>query len=260
MSMHSASVGAPLLAPQRAAGGAVAVDFVAFPAAGAGASGFRGWRGRLPEGWRFTVVNLPGREGSFGAPFATDMAALADGVAAELRAVRATAPDAPLVLFGHSMGGLLALLVAHRVSADGLVVAACAPPGARRLELGAEPPGDDALRLDVAEALAAAGLSELFAGAAEGVLDEMVDLAVPVLRADIELLTTFQAPAGPLGCRILALYGKDDPLAPASWSAETTALADCSVLDGGHFFVQVSPDRVIAELQRWLASVPEGVR
>ncbi|GAA1983336.1 thioesterase II family protein [Catenulispora subtropica] len=258
--MGSPSSAAPLLVPQSSPSGATAVDFVAFPAAGTGASGFRDWRETLPADWRFTVVNLPGREAGYGEPFATDMAALADDVAAELRAARAAAPDAPLVLFGHSMGGLLAFLVAHRLPVDGLVVAACAPPGIRRFELGAEPPSDEALRGDVAEALAAAGVSALFDEAGEGLLDEMVDLAVPVLRADIELLTTFRAPGTPLNCRVLALYGKDDPLAPAPWTSETTAPADRSFLDGGHFFVQLCPADVVAELQRWLAPVPEGVR
>ncbi|NUP49826.1 MAG: thioesterase [Catenulispora sp.] len=250
----------PLLAPQNGALSGAVVDLVAFPGAGTGASGFRDWRRLLPADWGFTVVNLPGREASYGRPFATDLAALADEVAAELRAHRAAGPAAPLVLFGHSMGALLALLVAHRVPVDALVVAACAPPRSRRYDLDGDPLDDDALRIDVSEALVAAGVAELFDTLDEDLFAEMVELAVPALRADILLLTSFQIPTTRLDCRILALYGADDALHPAPWSDETTAAADLRVLDGGHFFVQLAPETVIAELQRYVASVPEGVR
>ncbi|MFD0634877.1 thioesterase II family protein [Catenulispora yoronensis] len=212
-----------------------------------GASAFRDWRGALPADWRFTVVNLPGREGSYGAPFATDMAAVADDIAAELLDFRAGTAS-PLVLFGHSMGGLLALLVAARVPTAALVVAACAPPGAHRYRYdpGDSRPDDDALREDVAEALAAAGITELIDEAADGVdelLAEMVELAVPALRADIELLTSFQQLPHPLGCRILALYGDEDALDPEPWSAETTAAADHRVLPGATSSCSSRPTR-----------------
>ncbi|MEV5317701.1 alpha/beta fold hydrolase [Streptomyces sp. NPDC052687] len=229
-----------------------AVDLVAFPCAGSGSAGYRGWREALPADWRFAVACPPGRETSYGQPFAKDMARLADDMAAELRARRADGAGAPLVLFGHSMGGLLAQLVAQRIPADALVVAACPPPAARASL-------DDGSRLDHDELRReVAGMLQVLSPMDPGLLAELVELTAPVLAADVELLATYRAPATRLSCDIWALYGREDTLEPLPWSAETTAAAHVRVLPGSHFFVQESPGAVIAELRRCLAPVAGG--
>lgn len=236
-----------------------AVDFVAFPSAGAGASGFRGWEDVLPPDWRFAVVCPPGREATYGAPFATDMADLADDIASALRSHRVAEPDVPLVLFGNCLGGLLALLVAHRLPVDALVVAACVPPSSLRLDSDGEPPDDAALRAQVADMFRAAGVHEAMSLDDE-LFEELVDLALPVLTADAELLTSFQTPETPVACDILALYGEGDALEQESWSAETTGAAPCTVVAGSHFFVQESPQRVFDEIQGFLKLAIAGER
>ncbi|MEU7340200.1 alpha/beta fold hydrolase [Streptomyces sp. NPDC007074] len=228
------------------------MDLVAFPCAGSGSAGYRGWREALPSDWRFAVTCPPGRETSYGQPFATDMNHLADDMAAELCARRADGAGAPLVLFGHSMGGLLAQLVAQRIPVDALVVAACPPPAARAsLDDGSRPDHDE-LRREVAGMLSAVSPMD------PGLLAELVDLTTPILAADVELLATYKSPASRLSCDIWALYGDDDSLARLPWAAETTATAHLRVLPGSHFFVQESPAAVIAELRRCLAPVAGG--
>ncbi|MEU5307915.1 alpha/beta fold hydrolase [Streptomyces sp. NPDC021562] len=235
-----------------AGGPEAAVDLVAFPCAGSGSAGYRGWREALPANWRFTVACPPGREVSYGQPFAKDMARLADDMATELRARRADGTGVPLVLFGHSMGGLLAQLVAQRIPADALVVAACPPPaGPASLDDG-RPLDHEQLRREVAAMLQAVSPME------PELLAELVDLTAPVLAADVDLLATYQAPANPLSCDIWALYGSDDTLEPLPWTAETTAAAHVRVLTGSHFFVQESPGTVVAELRHCLAPIAGG--
>ncbi len=224
---------------------------------GSGAAGFRGWRENLPHDWRFTVAVPPGRDGSYGQPFATDMAQLADDLAAALSCRRSGPDSPPLVLFGHSMGGLLALLVADRVRTDALVVAACPAPSA--LEPGAaashaaDVPLDEArLRTEVAAMITSApGMESDVLDA----LDELADFAMPVVAADIRLMSTFRAPQEPVGCGIWALYGQQDAIDPASWSAQTTASSGMSVLPGSHFFVQEDPARAVTELRRCVAKL-----
>ncbi|MEV7124412.1 alpha/beta fold hydrolase [Streptomyces sp. NPDC093260] len=229
-----------------------AVDLVAFPCAGSGSAGYRGWREALPADWRFAVACPPGRETTYGQPFAEDMARLADDMAAELRARRADGTGAPLVLFGHSMGGLLAQLVALRVTADALVVAACPPPAARAALDDGRPLDHEELRREVAGMLRAVSPMD------PALLAELVDLTAPVLAADVELLATYRAPSARLSCDVWALYGRDDTLERLPWTAETTAAAHVRVLPGSHFFVQESPAAVIAELRRCLAPVAGG--
>ncbi|MFF3616777.1 thioesterase II family protein [Streptomyces sp. NPDC002580] len=231
---------------------APSLDLVAFPCAGSGSAGLRGWREILPTDWRFTIACLPGRETSYGQPFARDMARLADDIAQDLRGRRAQDPDLPLVLFGHSMGGLLAQLVAHRVPTDALVVAACPPPGRRDAQDDGRLLDHDELRREVAGVLQAVSPIE------PGLLDELVELTAPVLAADIELLATYQAPTTALDCDIWALYGDGDCIEPLPWADETTAVAERRVLSGSHFFVQESPQAVVAELRRCLTPVRKG--
>ncbi|MER7759595.1 alpha/beta fold hydrolase [Streptomyces sp. NPDC097619] len=229
------------------------LDLVAFPCAGSGSAALRGWRRLLPADWRFTPVCLPGREAGYGQPFAEDMERLADEIAAGLLARRATGPALPLVLFGHSMGGLIAQLVAHRVPARALFVAACPPPASRTpAEDDEVPPDHEELRREVAGVLRASAPDDA------ALLDELADLTAPILAADIGLLATYRAPEGPLDCDIWALYGDGDTVGALPWTAETTGTAHCRVLPGSHFFVQESPGAVVAELVRGLTPVSGG--
>jgi surfactin synthase thioesterase subunit len=228
------------------------VDLVAFPCAGSGAACYRGWREIIPADWRFTVACPPGREGSYGQPFAKDMACLADDITAGLRARREAGDDVPLVLFGHSMGGLLARLVAQRTPAAALVVAGCLPPAAQAAHDDGRPLDDGELRREVAGMLQAVSPME------SGLLAELVELTAPILAADVELLATFRAPATPLTCDVWALYGRDDTLQPQPWTDETVGTARVRVLPGSHFFVQESPEAVVAEMRRCLAPLAGG--
>ena len=64
------------------------------------------------------AVQYPGRQDRHSEPFVESIAELADQVVAELQPVL----DAPVALFGHSMGAVLAFEVAHRLDHDGEAV------------------------------------------------------------------------------------------------------------------------------------------
>ncbi|NUT52800.1 MAG: thioesterase, partial [Saccharothrix sp.] len=101
-----------------------AVRLFCLPHAGAGASAFRRWRDVFPPGVDVQPVQLPGREDRIGEPPATDAHALVE----ELASALAGAADRPFVLFGHSMGALLAAELARRLPPTLLVLSGRAAP------------------------------------------------------------------------------------------------------------------------------------
>ncbi|MGH6679076.1 MAG: thioesterase II family protein, partial [Bradyrhizobium sp.] len=86
-----------------------AIQLVAFPHAGGGATAFYPLAGLLPEAIELRAVQLPGRETRLGeAPFTRLpplIDALADALGDSLRV--------PYALFGHSLGALIAFELAR---------------------------------------------------------------------------------------------------------------------------------------------------
>jgi surfactin synthase thioesterase subunit len=101
------------------------------PQAGAGCGQFRRWQQWLQDEVAVIGVALPGREGRWSEPPATDIDAVLEAVIEELCSV--LLPGQPLAVFGNSFGGLLGYELAVRLSRSGwlpqaLMVAACRPP------------------------------------------------------------------------------------------------------------------------------------
>jgi surfactin synthase thioesterase subunit len=95
----------------RAPAPGAALRMFCFHHAGGGASLFRGWQRALGPHVAVCPVLLPGREARAGEPRFTELGALIADLDAELGELLA----APHVLFGHSMGALIAYrLACHR--------------------------------------------------------------------------------------------------------------------------------------------------
>src|SRR5690606_23069388 len=97
------------------------------PFAGGGTGIYRHWAGLAPADVEILTTRLPGRETRMDEPPATDMAAIVDGIRAGL----AGRLDAPLALFGHSMGAAIAHDLAHRLIGEGIVPAVLMVSGRR---------------------------------------------------------------------------------------------------------------------------------
>jgi len=169
-------------------------------------------------------------------PLQTDPAALADQLANEL----VGAPLAqPYVLFGHSLGGLIAFEIAHRLLALGaprpqmLLVSGTEAPTMRDGSRWRQPLSDDALR---AELLKLNGTPQ---EALESV--EIMRSALPVLRADFLMCGNYSYQRRqPLPCPVHAFGGDlDETRAEAleAWRTETSAAFGLHVLPGDHFFI-----------------------
>ncbi|MFD1151484.1 thioesterase II family protein [Saccharothrix hoggarensis] len=211
------------------------LELVVFPGAGAGPSAVVAWRDLVPPTWRLSAVCLPGRGARFGEPVFEEPGRIADEEVAALAGV-----DRPVVFAGHSIGALWALETATRVPPALLVTAACqAPPPGGTVPTFEASEEDD--REFIRDLLVALGVTD------EDTLDELVDISVPVLRADIDLAARWAAPDVRLACPILSFYGTEDPTPSVPWS-DYTATADVVTVPGDHYFFQDSAPAVVAEL------------
>jgi medium-chain acyl-[acyl-carrier-protein] hydrolase len=213
------------------------VRLVCLPYAGGGSAVYYRWRATMPGGVDLVPICLPGREGRVGEPIGPDLKTVAIQVADEITPQL----DRPFVLLGHSMGAWLAFELARELRCRAarlpglLVVAASEPPDAPR---PAEPlhvlPDEEFLRR----------LQQRFDGIPPAVRDnpELLQLLLPMLRADVRLVETYQCePQPPLDVEILALGGTDDPSVSAAglagWRAHTTQKFSARLLPGDHFFL-----------------------
>lgn len=235
-----------------------------FPCAGGGPSMYRAWPAALPDWIEVRAVSLPARQGRHREPALTDadtaIKALFDGLVDEfdrdegaplgagLADGAAPGPDgagagsggpSAYAFFGHSMGALLAFRLARELVDSGrrgprLLAAASWPPQGSPGSMP-DPSGDDA---DFAAA--ALGLGGVPAELAEDT--EMLNLMLPLLRADFELCFSYAyRPAGPLPLPVLALGGAEDPVVPpamlASWEPESVDYLGLHLFPGEHFFL-----------------------
>ncbi|MEV0001657.1 alpha/beta fold hydrolase [Micromonospora sp. NPDC050980] len=195
------------------------------------------WQRELPDSVEVVPVELAGR----GARIVETPLTSVDDITADVLPPVLDRIDRPYALFGHSLGALVAFELARRLEhlhgrpATHLFVSGHIPPQHPR------PPGQYDYRLP--DALFRERLREL-AGTPEEVLahDELLDLVIPVLRADFEAADTYRSRPGPRISPPLTVYGgADDPEAPPEtlpdWAVLTTGRHEVRILPGGHFFL-----------------------
>lgn len=188
-----------------------------FPHAGGSASFFRSWSERLPPDIDLLALQYPGREDRFNEAPATRLEDLADGAALALRDFA----DAPLALFGHSLGAALAYETALRLESAGAPLRhlfVSAHPAPHRQRGGALHRGDEAALLE--DVRRQGGASELLEDA------DLRALFLPILRADYQAIETYRrAQPIALACALDVLLGEHDEEVSA---AEAQAWSDAS--------------------------------
>ncbi len=205
------------------------------PPPGGSVSAFTGWADRLPVA-EVGVVQLPGRVGRPSEPRIESMSDAADGVADGT----ARLPAYPTVLFGHSLGALLAFETARRLRDRSwpllaLFVSGCRAPALPTTERPLAGLPTDEL---IGEAC------RRYQAIPEAVLAdrELMPLLVPGLRADIAMAESYDHDAGvPLDCPIVACGGSTDPRASRpeleAWRSETRGRASVHLFGGGHMYL-----------------------
>jgi len=164
--------------------------------------------------------------------------------------------DRPFAFYGHSMGATVGYELARRLREEGraepshLFVSGCrAPQMAETREITYTLPDPEFIE----------ELRRLN-GTPQEVLDhaELLQLILPLLRADFAAIQTYTYVEGPrLECQLTAVGGRDDVevtrehLAP--WGELTTGAFSLQIIPGDHFFLHASQNMLLEIIARQLA-------
>lgn len=224
----------------------------AFPHSGAGSSFYHQWAMNFDkDDIDFLGIQLPGRESRFQEVPFSSIESLLHNLSIAIKPLL----DKPYVLFGHSLGALIAYELCRKLHQEGfllprrLYVSGFRSPELPNPNLELHELPDD----QITEAL------KTYAGTPNEILlnRELMQIFLPLLRADFRLHETWSYEASvPLPCPITALSGKQDcitlPTSMYNWEAQTSSLFEHYIYSGDHFFLNQHQQDIIQHIYREL--------
>jgi surfactin synthase thioesterase subunit len=220
-----------------------------FAHAGGSPDMFLAWQPALGRSARIVTVTMPGRGHRFAEPRPGTVDEFADGAA------RAIASDGAgsYVLFGHSLGALVAFEVARRLRDA---------PGLRHLVASGSSapvlmPSARVVRAAALQGRAFAEAVGAFGGLPPEIVaaEELHDLLLPGVQADFRLVAGYRyRPGAPLPVGVTLLNGEDDdhvtPDRLAAWADESAVPVQQHWAPGGHFYLRDRPEAVVDILRQ----------
>jgi medium-chain acyl-[acyl-carrier-protein] hydrolase len=236
------------------AGEQVELKMFCFPYAGGTALVFKKWRDFLPPTVQVIPVELPGR----GARLQEQPFVSLPALIKELEVVIWPLLDKPFVFFGHSMGAIIAFELARSLrrrygrEPEALFV------GGRRAP---QVPNSEHITYNLPHDEFIEELIKLD-GTPREVIEhaELMALMIPLLRADFQLVQTYEYLAeAPLQCPIIVYGGLADFETPSDkllpWKEVTSSRSILRMLPGDHFFIRSSQTQLLSLLSRELHEV-----
>lgn len=210
------------------------------PYAGGSPTMFRTWPDAFGDAVEVALVLLPGRGARYYEAPLTDLRDAVKQASVGL----AEKVDLPYVVFGHSLGALIGYELIHALREQSL------PEPLRFIPCARAAPHLPDARLPLhklPDALFVKEVQRRYGGIPQAILDdaEMLQLFLPMLRADLQMLETYDYRAHqPLDCAIRA-YGayQDSGVTQThlnAWAEHTTGDFQSQLFPGDHFFVQSS--------------------
>ena len=227
------------------------------PHAGASANVYAPWRRLLPHWMKVQLVELPGRGSRLNEPLVEDFDVLVAQLADELSDMARRTPR--YVLFGHSLGGLLAFELAYALAERGVSAPAALFVSGAPGPMWHDPARDDSYSVPPTDMQLTEELRRLNGMPAELLQNaELMEMVLPVLAGDFRLRASFiRRERAPLACPIYAFGGTRDPVVSTAalhaWRCETTAGFMTEMFDGDHFFIRDHERVLLDRLQTFSA-------
>lgn len=232
----------------------VELKLFCFPYAGGTAAVYRNWAELLPSTVQVVPVELPGRGVRLKeAPFLS-LPPLIEVLAPAIMPLL----DAPFAFFGHSMGAVISFELARRLrreydrEAEMLFISGRQAP---------QIPDRDPATYHLPRDKFIEELGKLD-GTPKEVLEhaELMELMIPLLRADFQLIQTYEyVPSSPLRCPITAYGGLEDRDVSrddlSGWREMTSSSFALHMLPGDHFFLRSSQTLLLRLLAQGLREV-----
>ncbi|TDV56131.1 thioesterase II family protein [Actinophytocola oryzae] len=206
-----------------------------FPHAGASAAAFASWQRLAGDGIAVCPVQPPGRAERFRETAHREVGPFVDDLLGEL----GDQFTGNYVLFGHSMGALVAFELTRRLRASGAQLPAhlfVSGRPAPQLPEVRTPLRDQPVDQLVQSLRRIGGTPDLLLNDRE-----LLDAFLPLLRADFSVNETYRyTDEEPLRIPLTAFGGERDPRAGApeikEWAAQTSVQFEHRIFPGGHFF------------------------
>jgi medium-chain acyl-[acyl-carrier-protein] hydrolase len=222
------------------------------PFAGGGVAPYRQWFRSLPDDIEVQAVQLPGRESRLREAPLPSIHAMVEAV---LPAIEA-ASDLPFAIFGHSMGALMAFELTHALEQNG-------DRAPERLFVSARRAPDEPDPRPPVHALPESQfldeLQERYGAIPDAVRSEpeLLELLLPVLRADIRAVELYEPTPGAVVRCPVDIYGgnADTHPRPAQlpfWSRLVAQPVRIRLFDGDHFYLNSQREALTADIAaRW---------
>lgn len=208
-----------------------------FPYAGAGASVFRTWADQPSSSIEVYAIQLPGRETRLREPPLSDMPTLVKALAPILTGCI----DRPFAFFGHSLGALVSFELARYLQCHQKVLPQYLFASGR---WAPQLSGRNPCLHTLPDAEFVTALRQ-YDGTPEAVLQnpELMEIFLPILRADLKLNETYQyLGTPPLNCPIAAFGGLDDEDVScddlAAWREQTKSAFSLHLFPGNHLYLK----------------------
>ncbi|REK71297.1 thioesterase II family protein [Paenibacillus paeoniae] len=228
---------------------------VCFPYAGGSAAIYRDWPTALSSEIEVVAIQLPGRGSRF---LDKPIGDLTGNIEPILAALIPYLEDKPFVLFGHSMGAMLAYESAKRLERT-------LPGSLKHLFVSAfqavQLPRTDRERYLLSDKELKEELRRLN-GTPEALLqnDELMELYLPTIRMDMQLCDTYAyEECSPLACALTAFGGVADTGISEedmqAWETQTGEAFELYMLPGDHFFIHSESEQLLQLLSRKLEQI-----
>lgn len=217
-----------------------------FPYAGGGPAVFGKWLAEFDTRIESFIAHYPGR----GSRHNEIPIKRIDMFVEKLAQAMQPLSDKPFAFFGHSLGALIAFELAKKIQPQALFISGCGAPYLPN-------PHPPIHHLPDAEFVRS--LQELN-GIPVEIADnsELMELLLPMLRADFEAFETYRPNSHQLNCPIIAFGGHNDPRVGheqlEGWGNHTNAGFHSRYFSGDHFFIHANKTDMIASITSELSS------